>query len=220
MVLELKLRKVGNSVGVALPKECSASIATFSALSGVSAVIWLEGINDLGPHGEASLTELEQAITSGVRMFRSGGAGHQDHRRDPHAGAGAVQNSGQEMLFHNCADFSRAVLNIYLPDAIHRSVVADVGIATQKQVAALSWCSLARSTPRQEMSAFVIAQVPGTIKRSKPVDGVAQSLVKSKKYLIPMTILAPELTGGLVVAYMAEGRMELPKNAHGLQRGQ
>jgi hypothetical protein len=63
------------------------------------------------------------------------------------------------------------------------------------------------------MSAFVVPQVPGTIKRSKPVDGVAQSLVKSKKYLIPMTILTPELTGGLVVAYMAKGRMELPKTA-------
>ena len=41
------------------------------SLSGVSAVIWLEGINDLGPHGGASLTELEQAITSGVRALRS-----------------------------------------------------------------------------------------------------------------------------------------------------
>jgi hypothetical protein len=28
-----------------------------------------------------------------------------------------------------------------------------------------------------------------------------------------MTILAPELTGGLVVAYMSEGRMKLPPNA-------
>jgi lysophospholipase L1-like esterase len=41
------------------------------SLSGVSAVIWLEGINDLGPHGGTSLTELEQAITSGVRALRS-----------------------------------------------------------------------------------------------------------------------------------------------------
>jgi hypothetical protein len=70
-----------------------------------------------------------------------------------------------------------------------------------------------RKHPELEMSAFVIPQVPGTIKRSKPVKGVAQSLVKSKKYLIPMTILAPELTGGLVVAYMSEGRMKLPPNA-------
>jgi lysophospholipase L1-like esterase len=41
------------------------------SLSGVSAVIWLEGINDLGPHGKASLKELEQAITSSVRALRS-----------------------------------------------------------------------------------------------------------------------------------------------------
>ena len=40
------------------------------SLSGVSAVIWFEGINDLGPHGQASLAELEQAITSGVRALR------------------------------------------------------------------------------------------------------------------------------------------------------
>jgi hypothetical protein len=62
------------------------------------------------------------------------------------------------------------------------------------------------------MSAFLIPQVPGAIKRSKPVDGIAESLVKSKKYVVPMTILTPELTGGLVVAYMTEGRMKMPKN--------
>ena len=67
--------------------------------------------------------------------------------------------------------------------------------------------------PELEMSAFVIPQVPGTIKRSKPVKGVAESLMKKKRYVIPMAILTPELTGGLVVAYLAKGRMELPKNA-------
>ena len=116
------------------------------------------------------------------------------------------------ILFHNCADFSRSVLNIYLPDAIHRSIVADLGMTSPKQVAR-SLVQYGRRHPEAEMSAFVIPQVPGTIKRSKPVDGVAQSLVKSKKYLIPLTILAPELSGGLVVAYMAEGRMKLPPNA-------
>ena len=122
-------------------------------------------------------------------------------------------NTGHfNILFHNCADFSRVVMDIYLPDAIHRSVVADVGITTPKQVAR-SLVQYSRKHPELEMSAFVIPQVPGTIKRSKPVDGVAQSLVKRKKYLIPMTILTPELTGGLVVAYMAKGRMELPENA-------
>jgi hypothetical protein len=85
-------------------------------------------------------------------------------------------------------------------------------MTSPKQVAR-SLVQYGRKHPELEMSAFVIPQVPGSVKRSHPVDGVAQSLVKSKKYLIPMTILTPELTGGLVVAYMAEGRMKLPPNA-------
>jgi hypothetical protein len=55
--------------------------------------------------------------------------------------------------------------------------------------------------------------VPGSVPRSHPVDGVAESLLKSKKYLLPLTILAPEVTGGAVVAYMADGRLKLPKGA-------
>ena len=123
------------------------------------------------------------------------------------------RNEGHFNIFvHNCADFSRSVLNIYLPDAIHRSVVADIGMTTPKQVAH-SLVQYGRKHPELEMSAFVVPQVPGTIKRSKPVKGVAESLMKKKRYVIPMAILTPELTGGLVVAYLAKGRMELPKNA-------
>ena len=58
------------------------------------------------------------------------------------------------------------------------------------------------------MSAFVIPQVPGSVARSHPVDGVAESLIKSKKYLLPMAVLSPELTGVVVVAYLAEGADE------------
>ncbi len=61
------------------------------------------------------------------------------------------------------------------------------------------------------MTAFVIPQIPGSIPRSHPVDGVAESLVKSKKYLLPLVVLAPEVTGGVVVAYLVDGRLKLPK---------
>jgi len=123
------------------------------------------------------------------------------------------KNTGHFNIFaHNCADFSRAVLNIYLPDAIHRSVVADLGMTSPKQVAR-SLVQYSNKHPELEMYAFVVPQVPGTIKRSKPVKGVAESLMKKKRYVIPMTILTPELTGGLVVAYLTKGRMELPKSA-------
>jgi hypothetical protein len=116
------------------------------------------------------------------------------------------------LFFHNCADFSRVVLDIYLPHAIHRNFIADVGLTTPKQVAR-SLVKYSKEHPEVEMSAFVIPQVPGTVPRSHPVDGVAESLVKSKKYLRPLAVLSPEVAGGAVVAYLADGRMSLPKNA-------
>jgi hypothetical protein len=116
------------------------------------------------------------------------------------------------LLFHNCADFSRVVLDTYLPHAIHRNFIADVGLMTPKQVAQ-SLVKYGKKHPELEMTAFVIPQVPGSVVRSHPVDGVAESLVKSKKYILPLVVLNPEFAGGVVAAYLVEGRMRLPKNA-------
>src|ERR1019366_5460496 len=116
------------------------------------------------------------------------------------------------LLFHNCADFSRKVLDVYLPRAIHRSFVADLGLTTPKQIAR-SLVKYGKEHPDVEMSAFVIPQVSGSVGRSKPVDGVTESLIKSKKYLLPLAILSPEIAGGAVIAYLAKGRMTLPKDA-------
>jgi hypothetical protein len=115
------------------------------------------------------------------------------------------------LLFHNCADFSRVVLDIYMPHAIHRNFIADIGLMTPKQVAR-SLVHYGKKNPELNMSAFVIPQIPGSIPRSHPVDGVAESLVKSKKYLIPMVVFTPEVAGGVTVAYLVDGRMKLPKN--------
>jgi hypothetical protein len=116
------------------------------------------------------------------------------------------------LLFHNCADFSRLVLDTYLPHSVHRNFIADVGLMTPKQVAR-SLVSYGKKHPEVEMSAFVIPQVAGSMPRSHAVDGVAESLVKSKKYLLPLAVLSPEVTGGIVVVYLADGRLTLPKDA-------
>ena len=116
------------------------------------------------------------------------------------------------LLFHNCADFSRVVVDTYLPHAIHRNFIADVGLMTPKQ-AARSLVKYGKEHPEVEMSAFVIPQVAGSMPRSHGVDGVAESLVKSKKYLLPLAVLNPEVTGGIVVVYLADGRLTLPKDA-------
>lgn len=118
------------------------------------------------------------------------------------------------LFFHNCADFSRSVLDLYFPDAIHRAKFADFGLTTPKQVAR-SLVKYSTQHPELHMSAFVIDQVPGSIPRSHPIRGVAESLVRSKRYLIPLAILEPEFAGVLAADYLVKGRTgsSLPKNA-------
>lgn len=115
-------------------------------------------------------------------------------------------------LYSNCADFAAAVLNFYEPHAVHRNYFADAGIMTPKQ-AAKSLAHHARHHPALEFSAFQISQVPGSVPRSKHVDGVAEALLKSKKYVVPLAIFHPAFTGSLAVAYFAKGRFDPTRNA-------
>ena len=121
------------------------------------------------------------------------------------------KNKGHfNLLFHNCADFSRVVLDIYLPHAIHRNFFADAGLMTPKQDAR-SLVKYGGKHPEVHLTAFVIHQVPGAAPRSHSVDDIAESIVKKNRYLLPMTVLAPEVTGGVVVAYLVDGRLKLPR---------
>jgi len=112
------------------------------------------------------------------------------------------------ILFHNCADFSRHVIDFYYPRAVHRSLVADLGVMTPKHAAR---CMVRYSKHHRDLqfSSFAISQVPGTVPRSHPVRGVLESLVKSKRYAVPLTTLAfiqPYLGGGLAFAWVQSER--------------
>jgi len=104
------------------------------------------------------------------------------------------------LLFHNCADFSGSILNTYYPHATHRSVFTDGGITTPKQIAK-SLVSYSKRHPDLEFSCFAIAQVPGR-PRSRPIRGVLESFLKSKKYLVPVAALHPLIVGGMAAAYV------------------
>jgi len=105
------------------------------------------------------------------------------------------------LLFHNCADFSRGVINFYYPHAVHRSLLADDGITTPKQIAK-SLVTYGRRNADLEFSSFEIPQIPGTEPRSRPIRGVLESFLKSKKYALPVAALHPLVIGGLAVAYL------------------
>jgi hypothetical protein len=115
-------------------------------------------------------------------------------------------------VYSNCADFAGSVMNFFEPHAVHRNFLSDFGIMTPKQ-AAKSLAHHARRHPALEFSEFQIPQVPGSIPRSTAVDGLAEGVLKSKKYLLPLALLHPAVAGGIAVAYFAEGRFNPKRNA-------
>jgi len=116
-----------------------------------------------------------------------------------------------KLLNRNCADFVKQVINFYYPKAIHRSIIADLGVMTPKQ-AAKSLVHSVRRHPEMQLTTFIIPQVPG-LKRSKPVHGVLESIVLAKKYVTPVLLFHPVLVGTVEVAYWAGWRFNPAKGA-------
>src|SRR6266496_394335 len=115
------------------------------------------------------------------------------------------------LLNRNCADFAKQIINFYYPHAAHRSVIADLGVTTPKQIAK-SLVRSAKHHPEMQLTTFVIPQVPG-LKPSKPVHGVVESLVLAKKYVTPVLLFHPFVVGGVEAAYWAGWRFNPGKNA-------
>ena len=104
----------------------------------------------------------------------------------------------------NCADFAKDVINFYYPRALRRSVVADVGITTPKQIAK-RLVKFSEHHPEIEFSRIVIPQVPGSMPRSTVVHGVVESFFKSKKYIVPSAIVSPIFAGCVAAVYVGSG---------------
>jgi hypothetical protein len=116
----------------------------------------------------------------------------------------APNRSHFHLTYRNCADFAKDVMNFYYPKSLHRSIVADAGITTPKQMAK----TLIKFSGRHEelqFSRFVIPQVPGSAARSTPVHGVVESFLKSKKYIVPTAVVNPILAGCVVAVYVGTG---------------
>jgi hypothetical protein len=87
---------------------------------------------------------------------------------------------------------------------LHRSIVADVGISTPKQMAKTLVKFSARH-PEFKFTGYVIPQVPGKGARSSPVHGVVESFLKSKKYIVPSAIASPVFAGCVLAVYEGTG---------------
>ena len=116
------------------------------------------------------------------------------------------------LFFHNCADFSRVILGHLYPDLHTHNSIADFGLTTPKHEARVVE-NFGQRHPEVDLRTFVIPQVSGTTERSRPVRGIAESLVRQRRYMVPLAVLHPEFTGALLVTYLAEGRFRMPAEA-------
>jgi hypothetical protein len=129
-----------------------------------------------------------------------------------------LNSSVNESHFHlasrNCADFAKGILNFYYPKSVHRSLIADVGMTTPKQIAKML-IKFSDRHPEIHFSRLIIAQVPGSMPRSSKVRGVAESFFTSKKYIVPSAVLSPIFAGcvGAVYVTTGAGRFDPARNA-------
>ena len=115
------------------------------------------------------------------------------------------------LLFNNCADFARVVLNGYFPRTFRRSIFPDAGMTTPKQIT-YKLVRYARKHPEAQLTVFEIPQIPGYRHRSHSAKTVDESIVTTL-YAIPIALANPYLAGGLFVDYLVRGRYHLiPKN--------
>ncbi|HZB87031.1 MAG TPA: hypothetical protein VE291_00065 [Terracidiphilus sp.] len=124
---------------------------------------------------------------------------------------GRGNRSHFNLLFNNCSDFARGVLDEYFPGHFKRSLFPDADVTTPKQIA---WKLMryARKNPSAELTVLEIPQIPGYRRLSHSNKNISESLVTTG-YAIPIAVLNPYLAGGLFVDYLMRGRHHLiPKD--------
>jgi len=116
----------------------------------------------------------------------------------------SANRSHFHLAWRNCADFAKDVINFYYPKALHRSVVADAGMTTPKQMAQ-TLIRYSGRHPELQFSRLVIPQIPGSMPRSTTVHGVVESFFKSKKYIVPSAVASPIFAGCVFAVFVGTG---------------
>jgi len=108
------------------------------------------------------------------------------------------------LLYNNCADFARGLMNYYFPKTFKRTIFPDLGMTTPRQIT-FRLVRYSRKHPEMGLRVFEIPQVPGYRRMSRANKSVAASLITTG-YAIPIALLNPYLAGGIFLDYLVRGR--------------
>ena len=117
---------------------------------------------------------------------------------------------------HNCADFAADLLRIALPpEVIRRNVLADFDMTTPKTLAR-EVDTYGRAHPVLQLRVYEVPQIEGTLRRSRPIRGAAESLITTKRYFAVVVALQPELMLADWIIYEKRGRWTLGIDAQNI----
>ena len=113
----------------------------------------------------------------------------------------------------NCADFAADLLRLVLPDSVtRRNVLADFDMTTPKTLAR-EVDRYGRRHPELHLAVFTIPQLPGSLRRSRPIRGAAESLLTNRYYLTTLLIIQPEIILADSVIYEKRGKFRIGDDA-------
>jgi hypothetical protein len=116
----------------------------------------------------------------------------------------------------NCANFAADVLRVVLPQQnppiLHPGKLADFAYTTPKSLAR-QIDAFGRQHPELSFAVYEVPQVPGTTRRSRPLRSSAELLLTTKRYLVTLSILQPEIVLADTVAFETKGRWTPGKDA-------
>jgi hypothetical protein len=129
-------------------------------------------------------------------------------------------NTRRYTLFRaNCADFAADLLNTVLPRTFHRNNAADFQMMSPKQLARLI-DAYGLSHPEAHITVYEVPQLPGTLRRSRPLRGAAETLLKTKRYLATLLVIQPEALLASWIVYEKKGKWTPGQDATQLSPGQ
>jgi hypothetical protein len=112
----------------------------------------------------------------------------------------------------NCADFAADLLNLVLPGVFHRSKLADFDLSSPKTLAR-QLETYGNTHPELHLHVYEIPQLPGTLRRSRPLRGAAETFVKTKRYLATLLVIQPEAILADWIIYEKKGKWTPGQNA-------
>jgi len=112
---------------------------------------------------------------------------------------------------NNCADFVRNLLNSYFPNAIQSHRFADFYLTSPKTTAR-SLVHYAERHPDLNIRVTRFAQLPSEIRRSDPARSGMETVITTKKFLLPM-LFRPEELAAISVSYLITDRFSAERSS-------